>query len=123
MILTVFINLIFYILIIIKFQRHKKVYNIKRQLSFYLLAFVLCWIWDIVDHIIQPYCTLYWLWILQDFFSPLQGFLNFVVYGLSTRLVTWRAFGGRPKSMKRMNIHSNEKQSLISKQTTNPYDM
>ena len=123
MIFTVLINLIFYILIVSKFQRHRKVYNIKRQLTLYLLAFVLCWIWDIVDHIIQPYCTLYWLWLLQDFFSPLQGFLNFIVYGLSTRLVDFKSIGGRPKSMKRMNIHPNEKATLLSKQPSNPYDL
>jgi hypothetical protein len=79
MLATVFLNLIFYILILRDFRQQEKIHgriDMKKQLSLYLLAFVLCWIFDIAEHIVtlaKPNCELYWLWLLQDFFSPLQG--------------------------------------------------
>jgi len=96
MVATFIWNSVFYAIIYYKFrqikklraltQSHKKLETqLVKKISLFLLVFLLCWIWDIIDHIltaIKPACELYWLWILQDFFSPLQGFLNFLVYTL-----------------------------------------
>jgi len=71
-----------------KRQRHLQ-WKTKKRLTLYLLAFTVCWVWDVSDTIAGHFYSsnsLYWLWLLQSFFSPLQGFLNFLVYGVSSRM-------------------------------------
>jgi len=94
MILSVLVNSVLYLFIWRSFnQLHTRKHlesHIQRQLTLYLLAFIMCWIWNVIENIrsyFQPDCPAYWLWILQDFFSPLQGFLNFLVYSVSNRLI------------------------------------
>jgi len=61
----------------------------KKRITLYLFVFFLCWIWDITNNLISlinPHKSIYWLWVLQSLFMPLQGFLNFLVYGLSSRM-------------------------------------
>jgi len=95
MLVSVFLNLVFYVLIMKSVPAQRKIpgqIDLKKQLSLYLLAFVLCWIFDVIVHVItafKPNCAIYWLWILQDFFSPLQGFLNFIVYGVESRMLNY----------------------------------
>jgi len=95
-------NLVLYSLVLARFNRHSSSsylssnkrqrhiqWKTKRRLSLYLLAFTLCWVWDLSNTIAEYFyssTTLYWLWVLQSFFSPLQGFLNFLVYGVSSRM-------------------------------------
>jgi len=69
--------------------RQKKLqWKIKKRLTLYLLVFLVCWIWDVVNKILEAIGITppFWLSILQSTFSPLQGFLNFLVYGLSSRM-------------------------------------
>jgi len=97
MISSIVINIILYVMVVLSFRRResstmqRKIETVAtRRLSMCLIAFVLCWIWNVIGHIITsvaPHCKFYPLWILQDFFSPLQGFLNFIVYGLSGRML------------------------------------
>lgn len=72
MIISVLINIIFYFLILRTVQsrranaisstfasRRKMENNAVKKISFYLLAFVICWIWDIIGHIVtsvNPHC-------------------------------------------------------------------
>jgi len=60
-----------------------------RKLSFLMLVFVLCWTPDFFNHIRQYFfqsdCPSQPLLILQDLFSPLQGFLNSLVYGFANK--------------------------------------
>jgi len=70
-------------------RQRRMQWKIKKRLSLYLLAFMLCWVWDLSDNVASHFVAedkLYWLWLLQSFFSPLQGFLNFLVYGVSSRM-------------------------------------
>jgi len=98
---------------VIYLPRYKAVEaRLVRSLSLYLVTFVLCWVWDVVDHIITtiyPGCDLYWLWILQDLFSPLQGFLNFIVYGVANQL-----FSCNYSKKKDDVVHEREIQNLIN---------
>lgn len=96
MLATIVINLIIYFMILKSFRSRESNFQKKievvmiRRLSLYLLAFVLCWVWSVIGHIISQvsdHCAIYPIWILQDFFAPLQGFLNFIVYGLSNRMI------------------------------------
>jgi len=52
------------------------------RFSFYILAFVVCWVWDFINHFyaIAGFCTPFAILNLEYFFSPLQGFLNFIIY-------------------------------------------
>jgi len=94
LILSLIINLVFYVLIVRSFRKtyttqRKFESRVLRRLSYYLISFCLCWIWDIINHIIltvSPECNIYPLLILQVIFAPLQGFLNFIVYGISNQM-------------------------------------
>ncbi|EFA81298.1 G-protein-coupled receptor family protein [Heterostelium album PN500] len=71
-------------------ERKRKIHaKVARQLGVYLLAFLICWLPDLIDNFVATparYCELYWLWVLQNFTTPLQGFLNFIVYGITSRM-------------------------------------
>jgi len=93
MISSLVINFILFIMVLRSFRK-RELTSIQRRvesqatrkLSLYLLAFILCWVWNVIGRIIHEFqgnCAIYPLWLLQDFFSPLQGFLNFIVYGLT----------------------------------------
>eukprot|EP01092_Planopodium_desertum_P009565 TRINITY_DN4118_c0_g2_i1.p1 TRINITY_DN4118_c0_g2~~TRINITY_DN4118_c0_g2_i1.p1 ORF type:complete len:113 (-),score=0.43 TRINITY_DN4118_c0_g2_i1:130-423(-) len=59
-----------------------------RRILLYIAVFLLCWIWDVLGHLLDVFnLEFYWMWILQTMFSPLQGFLNFLVYGLTTLIL------------------------------------
>jgi len=102
-------NIVFYALILQRFRMdtHAKTtslsfmgerqrnlqWKVQKRLSLYLLAFAICWVWDVVNNIlsqVSPESNFYWLWLLQSIFSPLQGFLNFLVYGISSRMFRHR---------------------------------
>jgi len=86
--MTIMANGILYVLIACaknKRGAHKR----GKQLSLFFGAFLMCWIWDIAHHtiqIFQPDCQIWPLLLLKAALSPLQGFLNMLVYGLSFRL-------------------------------------
>lgn len=52
------------------------------RMSLYLVAFVICWVPDVAHHILGLVgaCPPFWLSLAQDFFVPLQGFVNFLVF-------------------------------------------
>jgi len=97
MILSLLLNFVLFLMVLYSIRRKQSTSIQKRveavaikRLSLYLLVFVLCWIWNVIDRIIteiKPGCEVLPIWVLQDFFSPLQGFLNFIVYGLSGTMV------------------------------------
>ncbi|GAM20301.1 hypothetical protein SAMD00019534_034760, partial [Acytostelium subglobosum LB1] len=90
-------NLLCYILIYRKFSRiltfgafghsSKPLKNhVAKKLTLYLGVFLLCWIWDVINHTVflfRGVCPPFWLWILQDVMSPSQGFFNFLVYAFA----------------------------------------
>ncbi|KAM9970143.1 hypothetical protein ACTFIR_001988 [Dictyostelium discoideum] len=90
-------NLICYCLIYRKFNKIIGIYGIKsvqiktiiiRKLSFYLLAFLITWVWDVINNSIFLYegkCPPFALWILQEFFSSGYGFFNSLAYAVTTR--------------------------------------
>jgi len=130
MILSIGTNLCLYILIFIYFRTQLQRRNetvIFRRLSIYLLAFIMCWIWNIIDHAIthfKPGCTIYFLWILQDIFAPLQGFLNFLVYAVygNRHLLTscCKPRPSTPKFEDRYQIA--ERATLLDRKATNIQD-
>jgi 7 transmembrane receptor (Secretin family) len=70
---------------------YDRVSELQRVISLILLAFVLCWFLDIVEHILSSVglCTPFWLNAASDALSPLNGFLNFVLYTLLSQNVHW----------------------------------
>jgi len=109
---TVLWNLFFYVLIIYQIWKVRKTMiapthaneqranSMQLKLAFklasLLLVFVVCWGFDFWNHLAQYLwnsCTTPVLYFLQDLFSPLQGFLNSIVYGLSTKELR-RSFSG-----------------------------
>eukprot|EP01111_Echinosteliopsis_oligospora_P011876 TRINITY_DN4013_c0_g1_i1.p1 TRINITY_DN4013_c0_g1~~TRINITY_DN4013_c0_g1_i1.p1 ORF type:complete len:340 (-),score=48.69 TRINITY_DN4013_c0_g1_i1:33-1052(-) len=96
-------NLVAYIAIIIKFrsvfiniigasgrtqQLQTKMY---KRLSLYVLTFLLCWVWDMIDAILVqffPTCGYVpFIEYMQVFFTPSQGFFNFLVYTITNGIV------------------------------------
>jgi Na+/melibiose symporter-like transporter len=56
-----------------------------RKTSFFLLAFLLEWTWGTINRIqnlAQPKKPIFALFMLHAIFTPLQGFINSVVYFL-----------------------------------------
>ncbi|KAN0024228.1 hypothetical protein ACTFIV_008629 [Dictyostelium citrinum] len=90
-------NLICYCLIYRKFNKIIGIYGVQsvqiktiiiRKFSFYLLAFLITWVWDIINNSIFLYegkCPPFALWILQEFFSSGFGFFNSLAYAATTR--------------------------------------
>jgi len=101
MLFAVLWNLVFYIMIArqvyivlnavsessnVKSDRTKT--KVALKFASFLLIFIFCWIIDVWNHIQEYYigtCPNEALMVLQNLTTPLQGFLNAVVYGLSTR--------------------------------------
>jgi len=131
-----FFNMIFYFLILLKFyckfkatmpfiKRQKELSSaVQRRITLYIIAFLLCWWPDIVSHvrefIVGTHCNLTWLFYLTVIFSPLQGFLNFLVYGFTNRNVFGKyAILGRPESSntaKSKPVNSTENNALLIKE-------
>ncbi|KYQ89984.1 hypothetical protein DLAC_11729 [Tieghemostelium lacteum] len=62
---------------------------ISRKLTFYLLAFLLCWVFDLINHSVYYFlskCPPFTLMVLQNLFSPLQGTANFIVYSITNKM-------------------------------------
>jgi len=65
---------------------------IQKRISFFVLTFCFCWLWDIVQHLI-PYDEdrpILAIAIVHAMFVPLQGFLNCLLYGFSSNLINFR---------------------------------
>jgi len=62
--------------------------KIKVRITLYLFVFFVCWIWDVVNFLVEQtaHSSPFWLELLTSTFMPLQGFLNFLVYGVSSRM-------------------------------------
>ncbi|EGG17666.1 cAMP receptor-like protein [Cavenderia fasciculata] len=101
LVISVLWNLLCYVLIYKKFNQilsfgvfgsksHQLKRHVSKKLTLYLAAFLVCWLPDLINHTIfyVGACPPFVMWVLQDLFSPLQGFLNFVVYVLTYRIVT-----------------------------------
>lgn len=88
--------------------------KIKIRISLYLFVFFICWIWDIVNFSWQQTYghSPYWLQLLTSAFMPLQGFLNFLVYGLSSRM--FRRQPQKRDSLRRTYVINDERRALIS---------
>lgn len=62
------------------------------RLSFLLIVFFVCWIFDLINHSITYFSDKQppsWMIYLQDFFSPAQGFFNAILYGLTNQDFTF----------------------------------
>eukprot|EP01119_Soliformovum_irregulare_P001585 TRINITY_DN11301_c0_g1_i1.p1 TRINITY_DN11301_c0_g1~~TRINITY_DN11301_c0_g1_i1.p1 ORF type:complete len:316 (-),score=43.60 TRINITY_DN11301_c0_g1_i1:44-991(-) len=90
----------------------------QRRITFYILIFLLCWTCDVLNHILDFIfdCDIFVLWVLQTLFAPLQGFLNFIVYGTSTNLLQWSNW----KKMKTLKASDYEARHLLSRQNISP---
>ena len=72
---------------------------IRTRLQLYLVVFALCSVWGLANRIYSwfnngdEHAPSHWLDYLEVTFSPLQGFLNSVVYGVNTKVLvlfkTW----------------------------------
>jgi len=100
MIITLIWNMIFYAMISrqiwVVFSAVKKVgeqglkteLKVALKLSTLLLVIVVCWMFDVWNHSSKYFlniCPNEILYVLQDMMTPFQGFLNSIVYGLSTK--------------------------------------
>lgn len=123
LILSFLWNAVAYTLIILHYhgsdkKRMKK--NVKLRVSLYLLVFFTCWIWDMVGFIIEQssgHPPPLWIKLLTSAFMPLQGFLNFLVYGISSRMFRRQpAKPNRTLSPRRsiMNINDEQRSLLYS---------
>eukprot|EP01112_Ceratiomyxa_fruticulosa_P020579 TRINITY_DN7051_c0_g1_i1.p1 TRINITY_DN7051_c0_g1~~TRINITY_DN7051_c0_g1_i1.p1 ORF type:complete len:307 (-),score=9.09 TRINITY_DN7051_c0_g1_i1:150-1070(-) len=100
--------------------RQKKLqWKIKKRLTLYLLVFALCWIWDVVNQILRGFNIEppYILVLLQSIFSPMQGFLNFLVYGMNSRMFKSSCCGRETKTQ--MQEKQRLKASLLNYQAVN----
>lgn len=88
-------NAIAYTLILLHYRRDgpdrsKMKDKIKLRISLYLFVFFICWIWDVINFSYEQSSSHHtspnWLKLLTSAFMPLQGFLNFLVYGISSRM-------------------------------------
>jgi len=84
-------NVVAYAVIMVKFGddgRRKMKKKMKRRITMYLFVFIFCWVWDIVDFFVTVVgkADLFWINVLASSMTPLQGFLNFLVYGISSRM-------------------------------------
>ena len=63
---------------------------ISKRLLWYLLSFLIVAIWGILHRtyqvLAQDHHPNYYLSVVESFFSPLQGFLNAIVYGTSPKI-------------------------------------
>ena len=85
---TLFLNLVFYSILVFKvrsIKKFEKVHDVVvKRVLMYITAFIICWIWDFLNHLFSSFnCYIYPFYLLQTFFSPLQGFINFLVYGIT----------------------------------------
>lgn len=117
MLLSVLCNLLFYILIIRNYRKKKTQRSrVILKLSLFLLAFITCWIWDIIEHVrilVAPDCKLFFLWFLQDLFTPSQGLLNFMVYAVTSKMIynSGQSFAG-DKVTERTRLRSDDSSSI-----------
>jgi len=66
--------------------------KIRKRLLLYLVVFFLCSVWGLINRIWQISIAIHrppaYMTGLEAFFSPLQGFLNALVYGLNNQVLT-----------------------------------
>ena len=85
--LSLLVNIVLYIWIMkivkkLSLKSYKD--SITKRIIAYLIVFFLCWIWDFVGHLLSTLkCYFYPFFVLECLFSPLQGFMNCLVYGAS----------------------------------------
>jgi hypothetical protein len=76
--------------------------NLFWQCFFYLAAFLISYpVW--FTSLLKSESTSYWFWIAVVVLTPLQGFLNFLVYARSRRLGPWRTQRRRRPPLRRDN--------------------
>ncbi|EGG13368.1 G-protein-coupled receptor family protein [Cavenderia fasciculata] len=92
-------------------KKRKLHLKVAKRLGVYLLAFLICWVPDVFDNLlVQPnqYCQFYWLWLLQNITSPLQGFLNFIVYGVHSEFFFACVKSTEPQDIR--SVYENKRQ-------------
>eukprot|EP01094_Clydonella_sp_ATCC50884_P014655 TRINITY_DN2512_c0_g2_i1.p1 TRINITY_DN2512_c0_g2~~TRINITY_DN2512_c0_g2_i1.p1 ORF type:complete len:357 (+),score=109.86 TRINITY_DN2512_c0_g2_i1:150-1073(+) len=70
--------------------KKSKDFKIIRRLALYPIAFVIIWIFPIINRAqnwIDPQNPIFILYLLHAIFAPLQGFVNAVIYGLDKALM------------------------------------
>jgi len=85
-----------------------------KKLSLLLLVFIICWLPDMVNHILNYFfniCPPDYAVVIQDLLGPLQGFLNSWVYGYSNNefRATYQKFLAR---FTKRNLSLNKSESL-----------
>ncbi|PRP77664.1 hypothetical protein PROFUN_00525 [Planoprotostelium fungivorum] len=89
-------------------------FNIQKRISFFILTFIFCWLWDIIQHVI-PYDEdkpIFAIAIVHAIFVPLQGFLNCLLYGFSSNLINLRTLMCMKKRPK--PLHFGERAPLMN---------
>lgn len=79
-------------------RQRRQLLNMQKRISVYVFVFMLCWIPALILAGLKSKETLqqdeenkidlidyFWLYVLQAFLTPLQGFFNTIVYGWSRR--------------------------------------
>lgn len=116
-------NAVAYTLILLHYHRGggpdrtKMKDKIKLRVSLYLFVFFICWIWDIVNFSYEQIThksSPYWLELLTSAFLPLQGFLNFLVYGLSSRMFRRPPNNKNKRSRSYVINNQDERRSLLN---------
>jgi hypothetical protein len=93
-----------------KLDRKRKIAYM-RAVSGYLVAFFVTWVWGSINRIqnwADPLHPIFALFLLHAIFTPLQGFLDFIVYAWATM---WKKY---------RNIKQNKKDTLSQQPTGNP---
>jgi len=84
-------------------EKYRKIKKLAFKFFLYTIAFFFTWIWGIINRIqnaIDPSYKIYELYVLHTFFTPFQGFMNAIAYGLTEQKlrVGYRIFYNKIKS-------------------------
>jgi hypothetical protein len=92
--LIMIVNGVIYVLIGRAVSDTLEASTINRRLRLYILVFVFIRLWSVINRFqnwVNPTEPVYALYLLHSLFSPLQGFLNSIVYGFNKKVIsTWR---------------------------------
>jgi len=89
--------------------------KIRLRITLYLLVFFVCWIWDFINFLTNQFRdSPFWMELLTVTFMPLQGFLNFLVYGVSSRMFRHQSNKRKVRQGQSINYGGTERRGLLS---------
>jgi hypothetical protein len=112
-------------------EKSPRGYSIESTFRYFLLVLVFCWIFALINRVqntLYPTQPIFYLYALQACFTPLQGFLNSIIYGFNDELrakyrEAWRKWKDRlfPKAQY-MSIQDEEQWCKHYKETMREYE-